>query len=79
MFKSDAVNHFGTNTKVAIAAGVDRSAVSQWKLLVPERCAQRLSDASGGVLVYDKDVYDRHRQSKRSGTKNTGTIKGKSD
>ncbi|WP_414453172.1 Cro/CI family transcriptional regulator [Enterobacter sp. 214E4] len=34
MFKSDAVNHFGTNTKVALAAGVDRSAVSQWKLLV---------------------------------------------
>jgi hypothetical protein len=79
MLKSEVVNFFGTNTRVASIAGVDPSAVSQWKLLVPERCAQRLSDASGGVLVYDKDVYDRHRRSKRSGTKNTGTIKGKSD
>ncbi|EME1931191.1 Cro/CI family transcriptional regulator [Cronobacter sakazakii] len=42
MFKCDAVSHFGTSSKVAQAAGVERSAVSQWKILVPERCAQRL-------------------------------------
>lgn len=79
MLKSEVVTFFGTNSRVALVAGVDPSAVSQWKLLVPERCAQRLADASGGVLVYDKDMYDRHRQSKRSGCEDTETIKGKSD
>lgn len=57
MFKEDALNFFGTNTKVAIAAGVDRSAVSQWKDLVPEGRAQRLADASNGALHYDKNVF----------------------
>lgn len=65
MFKTDVISHFGTSSKVAQAAGVDRSAVSQWKELVPERCAQRLADASGGVLHYDKTVYDEYRKKKR--------------
>ncbi|MFP2504467.1 hypothetical protein M977_04730 [Buttiauxella gaviniae ATCC 51604] len=65
MLKSAAINHFGTNTRVAAIAGIDPSAVSQWKELVPERCAQRLADASDGVLSYDKDIYDQHRKAKR--------------
>lgn len=70
MFKIDAISHFGTSTKVAHAAGVDRSAVSQWKILVPERCAQRLAEASGGVLHYDKNIYDEYRKKKRLSRKN---------
>ncbi|EMO5715855.1 transcriptional regulator [Enterobacter bugandensis] len=70
MFKKDVINHFGSNSRVAVVAGVNRSAVSQWKELVPERCAQRLADASCGALRYDQDVYDRHRKSKRRGQKN---------
>lgn len=69
MYKTDAISHFGTSTKVAQAAGVDRSAVSQWKTLVPERCAQRLADASDGMLHYDKTIYDEHRKQKRVGRK----------
>lgn len=79
MFKTDAVNFFGNNTKTAIAAGVDRSAVSQWKELVPERCAQRLADASEGALVYDKDLYDRHRKNKRAGKNSTAPTQKESD
>lgn len=79
MYKIDAVKFFGTNTQVAHAAGVDRSAVSQWKELVPERCAQRLADASNGALIYDKDVYDRYRQAKRLGKQNTCATKKESD
>ena len=79
MLTTDALNFFGTKTKLARAAGVQIQSIYAWKELVPEARAQRLSDASKGELVYDKFAYDRYRQSKRSGTKNTGTIKGKSD
>lgn len=79
MFKIDAISHFGTSTKVAQAAGVDRSAVSQWKTLVPERCAQRLADASGGALNYDKNVYDEYRKKKRQSRKNNTESQEKAD
>ena len=79
MLTSNALEFFGSKTKLARAAGVELQSIYKWKELVPEARAHRLEVASGGALHYDKDVYDRHRQSKRSGTKNTGTIKGKSD
>ncbi|PWI80322.1 transcriptional regulator [Enterobacter sp. CGMCC 5087] len=79
MLKIDAVNFFGSNTRTAIAAGVERSAVSQWKELVPERCAQRLADASDGSLIYDKNVYDQHRKAKRASKKNTASLHKESD
>lgn len=50
MFKSDVINFYGTKAKVAKAAGVDPSAVSQWQELVPEGRAMRLQEASGGEL-----------------------------
>ncbi|HCN7969992.1 TPA: site-specific DNA-methyltransferase [Escherichia coli] len=50
MFKSDVINFYGTKAKVAKAAGVDPSAVSQWGELVPEGRAMRLQEASGGEL-----------------------------
>ncbi|EAA2042152.1 transcriptional regulator [Salmonella enterica] len=65
MLKSAAIKHFGTRSRIAAIAGIDPSAVSQWKELVPERCAQRLADASGGVLVYDPAVYDQHKQDRK--------------
>ncbi len=43
MFKSDVINFYGTKAKVAKAAGVDPSAVSQWQELVPEGRAMRLN------------------------------------
>ncbi|ELY2765613.1 Cro/CI family transcriptional regulator [Cronobacter malonaticus] len=65
MFKEDAIKVFGNKSRVAFAAGVDPSAVSQWNTLVPERCAQRLADASEGALYYDKNLYDEYRKNKR--------------
>lgn len=61
MFKQDAINFFGSKTKVARAAGVGRSAVSQWGLLVPEGKASRLATASGDILKYDPSIYDQHK------------------
>jgi hypothetical protein len=71
MLKSEVINHFGTNVKIAAIAGIDPSAVSQWKELVPERCAQRLADASEGALHYDKNIYDQYRKARRLGKKIT--------
>lgn len=79
MLKSAVINHFGTRIRVAAIAGIDPSAVSQWKELVPERCAQRLADASNGALYYDKTVYDQHRKSKRAGKNNTAPAQKDSD
>lgn len=67
MFKSDVINFYGTKAKVAKAAGVDPSAVSQWGELVPEGRAMRLQKASGGELQYDPKVYDEYRKAKRPG------------
>ena len=66
MFKSDVINFYGTKAKVAKAAGVDPSAVSQWQELVPEGRAMRLQEASGGELLYDPKV----RKTKRAGRLN---------
>lgn len=71
MLKSEVLSHFGTRVRVADVAGVDPSAVSQWKKYVPERCAQSLADASDGVLIYDPELYrklhkDRYRSRKES-------------
>lgn len=70
MFKKDAVNFFGSKSKLAKAAGVAASSVSVWGDLVPEKNAMRLQIASGGVLRYDPQVYDKHAKAKRSGELN---------
>lgn len=67
MLKQDAINFFGNKTRVAKAAGVDPSAVSQWGELIPEKNAFRLQMASGHVLQYKPEIYDNHAKSKRSG------------
>lgn len=86
MLKSAVLSHFGTKVRVAAVAGVDPSAVSQWKEYVPERCAQSLADASDGALVYDRDLYrklhkDRYRNRKGScaGAKNATLFQKESD
>ncbi|EOJ5999322.1 Cro/CI family transcriptional regulator [Cronobacter sakazakii] len=79
MFKEDAIKVFGNKSRVAFAAGVDPSAVSQWKILVPERCAQRLADASEGALHYDKNLYDEYRKKKRLSRKASTELQKDSD
>ncbi|MEM0567576.1 Cro/CI family transcriptional regulator [Salmonella enterica] len=65
MLKTEAIKFFGTRIKLAKAASVDPSAVSQWGELVPEGRAARLQTASGGVLIYDPAVYDQHKQTRK--------------
>ncbi len=47
MFKQDAINYFGSKSKLAKAAGVAPASVSVWGELVPEKNAMRLQLASG--------------------------------
>ncbi|CAH5322633.1 hypothetical protein AI3012V1_2362, partial [Klebsiella oxytoca] len=70
VFKQDAINYFGSKSKLAKAAGVAPASVSVWGELVPEKNAMRLQLASGGVLQYDPEVYDQHAKAKRSGEVN---------
>ncbi|HCD6482479.1 TPA: transcriptional regulator, partial [Klebsiella pneumoniae] len=42
MFKQDAINYFGSKSKLAKAAGVAPASVSVWGELVPEKNAMRL-------------------------------------
>lgn len=79
MLTSDALKFFGSKPAVAKAAGIELPSFYKWKELVPEARARRLEEASGGVLIYDKDVYDRYRQAKRLGKQNTCTTKKESD
>ena len=51
MFKSDVINFYGTKAKVAKAAGVDPSAVSQW---------QELLHGGNWFLKVARCVYRRH-------------------
>jgi hypothetical protein len=60
-----ALKFFGTKTKLAKAAGIELQSFYKWGELVPEARARRLEEASGGVLHYDKDVYDQYRKAKR--------------
>lgn len=70
MFKQDAIDFFGSKTKLAKAAGVRLASVSAWGDLVPEGRAARLVTASGGALVYDSAIYDAYRTAKRKGQLN---------
>ena len=70
MFKQDAINYFGSKSKLAKDAGVAPASVSVWGDLVPEKNAMRLQLASEGVLQYDPEVYDQHAKAKRSGEVN---------
>ncbi|HBQ0465327.1 TPA: transcriptional regulator [Klebsiella aerogenes] len=70
MLKTDAVKFFGSKSRLAKAAGVAPSSVSVWGELVPEKNAMRLQIASGGVLQYDPEVYDKYAKAKRSGEVN---------
>lgn len=50
MTKQEAVNHFGSASRVAEALNLTRAAVSQWPELVPELRQLQLERITGGKL-----------------------------
>ncbi len=57
MKKQDAISYFGTQAKIARAAGISRQAVSQWGEFVPPAIATLLAKISGGKLIFDPSSY----------------------
>jgi DNA-binding transcriptional regulator YdaS (Cro superfamily) len=57
MWKQTVLDHFKSATKAAAAAGVTKSAVSQWKEVIPERMAYRIQRATRGKLKVDPGLY----------------------
>ncbi|EEN7391604.1 transcriptional regulator [Salmonella enterica subsp. enterica serovar Telelkebir] len=65
MLTKDALNFFGSKSRVAEAAGVRLQSLYKWGELVPEGRAMRLQTASDGVLTYDPAVYDQHKHDRK--------------
>lgn len=59
MLKIKAIEHFSSQHEIALALGLSDSAVSQWKDLIPEKAALKLSLITGGVLKYQPDLYTK--------------------
>lgn len=77
MLTVDAINFYGTKTKLAEAAGVSQSAVSRWvdSGYIPPGSAAVLSSASMGALQFDREFYKRikaERMNKRKAKRKGG-------
>lgn len=59
MLKDEAIKYFGSQRAIAEKLKVTDSAVSQWKEVIPERVALKLSRITNGKLRYQPDFYNR--------------------
>lgn len=58
MYKSEVIAYFGgKQTAVAQAIGLTKSAVNQWREIVPLRCAIKLEAVTHGELPLDMSLY----------------------
>jgi DNA-binding transcriptional regulator YdaS (Cro superfamily) len=63
---SEVIDHFGSQTAVARAIGISRSAVQQWKEKVPPLSAAKIAKATRGRLKFDPSEYDNWYQKRAS-------------
>jgi len=66
MYKSSAIAFFGNGAKLAAILNITNGAVYQWPDIIPEKQAMKLERITGGILVYDASLYEKHRTLKRS-------------
>ena len=57
MYKSDAIDHFGSVKLLHKALKITSGAVSQWEAVIPEKQAMKLERITGGALKYDPALY----------------------
>jgi len=55
--KTTAIEHFGTQSKLASVLNISQAAVSKWPDLVPEKQAIKLSLITAGALKYNAKLY----------------------
>ena len=60
MYKSDVLKHFKNGAAAGRALGVTKSAVSQWKEVIPEAVAYRAQRVTRGKLKVDPSLYPPH-------------------
>ncbi|CDH01166.1 Cro/CI family transcriptional regulator [Xenorhabdus bovienii] len=59
MFKYEAIKFFGSQRIIAEKLNVSDAAVSQWKNIIPERAALKLSRITNGKLEYRPNLYSK--------------------
>lgn len=59
MLKKAAVEHFGSQEKVADALGITRQAVVAWPDVVPKGSAYQLQVVTGGALQVRTELYPK--------------------
>jgi transcriptional repressor of cell division inhibition gene dicB len=57
MLKKDVLSHFGSVKATCKAIGITRSAVSQWKEIIPQGCAYKVQFITGGRLQVNPTLY----------------------
>ena len=57
MLKTDAIKHFGSQSALARALGIDRAAVNGWGKYVPLRRAMQLDEQTNGKLKFNREFY----------------------
>jgi len=57
MKKEAAINHYGSQTKLAEVLSISSSAVSYWGGIIPEKQAMRLALITKGELAYRPELY----------------------
>ena len=60
MYKSDVIKFFGNQVLTGRALGVTKSAVSQWKEVIPEAVAYRAQRVSRNKLKVDPSLEPPH-------------------
>ena len=61
MKKIDVIDHFGSQVAVKEVLGINKSSVSQWSEIIPEKQALRLEKITKGVLKYDPSLYRKDK------------------
>lgn len=59
MKTSDVVRHYGTQTAVAAALGIDQSSVSGWGDYPPDKRQLQIERLTGGSLSAEPGCYER--------------------
>ena len=57
MKKQTAISYYGSQARLARAAGVSKQAVWNWGEFVPPAIAELLQESTQGALTFDPSVY----------------------
>ena len=59
MIKSEVINKFGNQNKLANFLGLTQPAIAKWGDIIPENRARQLAMAMPGVFKFDESLYKK--------------------